>query len=221
MSAELVEADRLYFHRHQGANLEDSIALLERALQDRRDDPALLWRLGRGLMRRGERLASKKEKLAVFVRSEELCRRAAAAAPRDAQAHYWLGVAMGRRGQTQGLLRSLFLIEPLRREMRAAIEIDPRHGGAHLVLGQMLLEIPGWAGGNKKEAVRELETAAELEPDYAPHLTALAQAYMAVGERDKARAALRRVLAIEHPADPGEYDDNVREANEMLGKLGS
>ena len=216
-SSAFAEADRLYFHRHQGRNLEDSIALLEARPGG---DPESLWRLGRSLLRLGERRDTKKEKLGVYVRAEGLLRRAVGLSPRSAEAHYWLGIAMGRRGQTRGVIRSLFLIGPLRRKMRTVLELEPGHGGAHHVLGAMLLEIPAVAGGDKKAAVRELETAARLEPGYSPHFTALAEAYMAVGERGKAKAALERIFAIQQPADPGEYDDNVKEAHEMLGRLG-
>ena len=175
--------------------------------------------MGRDLVRLGERRAGKADQLAIYGRAEKLLRQAVALQPREAAAHFWLGLAMGRYGETRGILRSLFLIGPLRREMRTVLELDPRHGGAHHVLGEMLREIPAFAGGSKKEAVRELETAAKLEPDYSPHFTALAEAYMAVGERDKAHTALEHIFAIQHPADPGEYDENVQEARDMLKKL--
>jgi len=218
-SAALAEADRLYFHRNQGRNLEDSIALLESGLGQAPEQPGVQWRLGRGLVRLGERRAGKKEKLEAYTRAEDLLRRAVALAPSDPEAHYWLGLAMGRRGQVRGILRSLFLVGPLRREMRTVLELDPDHGGAHHVLGSMLLELPGFAGGDQKEGLRELETAARLEPDSSAHFTALAEAYRDAGEPDKAQAACEHILAIARPADPGEYDENVAEARELLRKL--
>jgi tetratricopeptide (TPR) repeat protein len=211
------EPDRLYFHRHQGRNLEESISLLER--MDQSEAP-VLWRLGRSLLRLGERQPAKADKLADYTRAEELLKKAVELAPSDPQAHYWYGISLGRRGQVRGILRSLFLVKPLRREMRTVLELDPKSGAAHHVLGQMLMDIPAIAGGSKKEGVRELEKAAELEPDDSTHFTALAEAYLAVGEKAKARAACEHILAIKTPADPGEYDDNVKEAREMLEKLG-
>ncbi|MBI5240281.1 MAG: hypothetical protein HY926_07390 [Elusimicrobia bacterium] len=211
------EPDRLYFHRHQGRNLEDSISLLGGMDQG---DAAVLWRLGRGLLRLGERRPAKADKLAEYTRAEGLLKKAVELAPSDPQAHYWYGISMGRRGQVRGVLRSLFLVKPLRREMRAVLELDPKSGAAHHVLGEMLMELPAIAGGSRKEGVRELEKAAELEPDYSPHFTALAEAYLAVGEKAKAEAALKHIFDIKIPADPGEYDDNVKAARELLEKLG-
>jgi predicted Zn-dependent protease len=126
---------------------------------------------------------------------------------------------MGRRGQTRGILRSLFLVGPMRREMRTVLLLDPRNGGAHHVLGEMLMDIPAVAGGDKQEGVQELELAARLEPDYSPHFIDLAEAYIAVGQKAKAKAALEHIAAIRSPADPGEYDENVQDAREMLKKL--
>jgi len=218
-AASAAEADRLYFHRHQGTNLADDISFLEAQLKADPEQPAWLWRLGRALVRLGERQAAKSDKLATYTRAVVFLNRAVSLAPREPQAHYWLGLALGRRGQVRGVLRSLFLVGPLRQEMRTVLELDPNNGGAHHVLGEMLLAIPIFAGGSKKQAVRELETAAVLEPDSSAHFTALAEAYLAVGERGQARAALERVFSIRRPSDPGEYDDDVQEARDMLKRI--
>lgn len=210
------EADSLYWNRNQNGNLERSIALLE---SQPSNQPETLWRLGRSLVSLGVKKVSKPEKLEIFSRAESLLRQAVALEPRSPQAHYWLGMAMGRRGETRGILRSLFLIGPLKREMREVLKLDPKHAGAHHVLGEMLFQIPRLAGGSKKGAVRELETAASLEPDGASHFTALAEVYLAVGKHDQARTALEHVFAIKTPVDPAEYDEDVRDAREMLKKL--
>jgi len=218
-AAILAEADRLYLHRDQGSNLSAAVVLLEERARVADADPQVLWRLGRCLVRQGELRADRVGKLAVYARAEEVLRRAVDLAPREADAHYWLGIAMGRRGETRGILRSLFLIGPLRREMRTVLELDSQNGGAHHVLGEMLREIPAFAGGDKKAAARELETAARLEPDEAAHFTALARAYLDLGRPDQARAVLEHVFTIRSPADPGEYAEDVLDAREMLKKL--
>jgi len=215
----LAEADRLYLHRDQGANLSAAVALLEERLRVADEDPQALWRLGRCLVRQGEQRADRVGKLAAYDQAESLLRRAVDLAPREASAHYWFGIAMGRCGEARGILRSLFLVRPLRREMRTVIDLDPKNGGAHHVLGEMLREIPAFAGGDKKAAARELQTAARLEPDQAAHFTALAQAYLDLGRPDQARAALEHVFTIRHPADPGEYEEIVQDAREMLKKI--
>lgn len=211
--------DSLYFYRHQPGNLEESIKRLEELVVARPGEGDHLWRLGRSLVRFGERQDSKKDKLKAFERAEELCRKAVELKPQDADAHFWLGLAMGKRGQTRGILKSLFLLGPLRREMEAVIKLDPKHGGAYHVLGEMDMQVPGFAGGSKKRAVKNLEKALDLTPNYTAHHPALAEAYMEVGDKEKAIAVLKRAFTVTAPEDPGEFDDNLKDARELLKKL--
>lgn len=211
--------DELYFHRHLEGNLERAIAGLEDMLKADPEDPGALWRLGRAWVRLGERRSERRKKLELFEKAEAAVRRSLEKEEPNAEAHFWLGVAMGRTGQTRGIWKSLFLVRPIKAEMRRVLELDPSHGGARHVLGEMLRQIPRFAGGSKKGAVRELETALEADPTYTAHHPALAQAYVEIGEVQKARDVLNKIFEVREPRDPGEYADNVREAREMLQRL--
>ena len=57
------------------------------------------------------------------------------------------------------MLKSLFLVGTIRREMETTLKLDPSHGGAHHVLGELYWQLPGFAGGDKELAVREFEKA--------------------------------------------------------------
>ncbi|MBI5631084.1 MAG: glycerate kinase [Elusimicrobia bacterium] len=207
--------DDAYFHRDRPRNLEKSLELCDKALAENPEDAQALWRKGRSLVRLGEREKSSKDKLRHFKRAEEALRAAIASKSKEAEAHFWLGIALGRRGQTQGIFKSLFLVGPIREEMRRTLELDPRHGGAHHVLGEMYFQIPG--GRRKKElSARELEEAVRLSPNYTAHYVPLARVYEYLGEKDKAVAALRRVSEIKDPEDPAEYPENLKEAEEAL-----
>ena len=215
----MAAVDRLYFNRHRDGHLEESIKLLEAATAAKPEDAPALWRLGRSLVRLGERKDAKKDKLSAFERAEELCRKSVALNPKDPDAHFWLVLAMGKRGQTRGILKSLFLLGPLRREMEETIKLDPKHGGAYHVLGEMDMQVPGFAGGSKKRAVKHLETALELTPNYTAHYPALAEAYEETDQREKAVAVLKRAFTVTAPDDPGEFEDNLKDARQMLGRL--
>ena len=217
----LSEADALYLHRNVAGNLEKSNALLRQRVSTDPSDSAAWWRLGRGLERLGERQQDKKQKLATFDEAKKALERSIEISPNVAEAHFNLGITLGRIGETRGVLKSLFLVSPIKREMKRTLELDPKHGGAHHVLGEMLRQIPRFAGGSKKGAVQELETSIELDPKRTAHYTALAQAYLDAGEPAKARQTLERMLAIKDPADPGEIDDDVADARRMLAKIGT
>jgi len=218
--AAYAEADDLYLHRNRGRDLELSVSVLEGRLAQDPADAQALWRLGRSLLRLGEEARGTEERLALFERAEGSIERSLRIDERSAEAHYWCGLAMGRAGQERGMLRSLFLVGPIRRHMRRALELDPRMGRAHQVLGEMAKEIPGFAGGSKRRAVAELEEAVRLSPGYSAAYISLAKACVEVGEKEKARAVLRRVLELKAPDDPAEHGENVAEAGRMLSELG-
>lgn len=218
-AADLKEVDRLYFHRHQGTNLEETIARLEAALKESPDDPQVLWRLGRSLARRGERVENRKEKLALYERAEKFLRRSVELAPTDPDANFWLGVALGRIGQTRGVLKSLFLVGPIKRQMQAVLRLAPDYGGAHHVLGELLWQLPGFAGGDKRKALEEFEAAVRLSPNYTANHGALAEAYLHFKRVDDARRVLEAVAAVKEPADPAEYPDNLKDARALLEQI--
>lgn len=213
--ASFQEIDRLYYHRHEPGSLEKSQAQLQKL----EPSAEALWRLGRGLVRQGELAEVKREKLRLFGEAERSLRKAVELDEKNVEAHYWLGIAMGRAGQTRGVLKSLFLIGPIRKEMRRVLELDPKHSGAHHVLGEMLRQIPAFAGGSKKGAAEELEKAVELNPRRSAHYVALARAYMDLGETEKARSALSRLDRLSEPDDPAEHPSALEDAAELRRRL--
>ena len=216
---DLTAADWLYFHRNHDDNLNECLADLNGLLAKNPKDGEALWREGRAMIRVGESLQGRKAKILEFREAMDTLKKSAALPPRDADAHFWLGVAMGRMGQAQGIFHSLFLVGPLRREMRTVLAIDPNYAGAHRVFGEMDLQIPRFAGGSAAKGIKELEESVRLAPSATSDYVALAQAYQSVGEKAKAVAALKRMMKVSTPDDPAEYLDDVKDAKELLEKL--
>lgn len=209
------EIDRLYWQRHQG----DHLARYLQALEGGDEDAQRLWRRCRGLVRLGERKKAGAERLADYAAARADCGKAAAAAPSSPEARFWNGVAMGRWGQAKGIMKSLFLVKPIKREMEATLKLDPAHGGAHHVLGEILWQLPGFAGGDKRRALAEFEEAVRLSPDYTANYVPLAEAYLHFERRDDAIRTLKAVLEVKEPADPAEHPDNIADARALLSRL--
>ncbi|MFI5351056.1 MAG: tetratricopeptide repeat protein [Elusimicrobiota bacterium] len=212
------EVDRLYFHRDQGANLADSISALDDLIKSD-GSPDLYWRRCRSLIRRGELRGKKSDKLADYDLARQDCEKSVALSSGSADAHFWYGVAMGRWGEAKGIFKALFLIKPIRREMAATLALDPNHGGAHRVLGEMLWQIPGFAGGDKKAAIAEYETAVRLGPNHSTNYPVLAEAYLHFDRKDDAIRTLKAVAEIKNPDDPAEYPGDLVDAQKLLAKL--
>ena len=128
---------------------------------------------------------------------------------------------MGRYGETKGIMKALFLVGPIKRAMEETIRLDPAHGGAHHVLGEILWQLPGFAGGDKKRALKEFEEAVRLSPDYTANHGPLAEAYLHFKRRDDAIKTLKAVEAVANPADPAEYPENLADARKRLAELES
>ena len=65
----------------------------------------------------------------------------------------------------------------------------------------------------------ELEAAVKASPNYTAAYPSLAEAYLALGEKEKARGALRAALEVGEPEDPGEHDENLADARRLLAEL--
>jgi hypothetical protein len=217
-SGTYAEADRLYFSRNEPGHLEQADTLLRERLKAKEEEPAL-WRLSRCLVRRGEREKDATKKLALFQEAEKVSLRAVELDPKDSQSHFSLGLAYGRRGEIQGIMHSLFLVKPIRKEMEATLALKPDHSGAYHVLGEMLLRLPRMAGGSKSQGLAYLEKALAAAPNNTSIHCDLAEAYLDAGKKDKARAVVERLLAVTAPDDPAEYPDNAAEGRKLLERL--
>lgn len=215
------DVDELYFARDREGNLQRGIGNLEEILKGNPEEGDARWRLCRALARRGETRPRKSDRLADYDSARTQCGKAVALSPDSADAHFWFGVAMGRWGEARGVLKAMFLIKPIRREMEATLKLDPGHGGAHRVLGEMLWQIPAFAGGDKRKALAEFEAAVRLSPNHSANYQPLAEAYLRFGRKDEAIRALNAVAAIQDPADPAEYRENLAEARKLLAALPS
>lgn len=218
-SPRLAESDALYLSRDQPGRLEQAIETLRLRLKEG-EEPAASWRLGRCLIRKGQGTRDKASKLELYKEAERFLRRSAALDASEPEARYWLGLALGLRGQLQGMMRSLFLVKPIRREMEAALALDPSHGPAHMLLGEMLGRLPSVAGGSQVAALDHFQKAVAGDPGYTPPYLALARLHAAAGRSDQARAALERLLAIREPKDPVEAAGDQAEARSLLQGLG-
>ena len=46
-----------------------------------------------------------------------------------ADAHFWLGVGLGRWAETKGMMKALFALKTIKKEMAETLKLDPQHGG--------------------------------------------------------------------------------------------
>mgnify|MGYP000322705609 CR=1 FL=1 len=126
---------------------------------------------------------------------------------------------MGMIGDTRGVLKSFFLIEPIKGRMNKTLELAPNHNGAHHVLGVMYRKLPGFKGGSNEKSAQELELASSLKPNDTLTRYELALTYIEMDKIEKAKEQLKKVLDEENPSDPVEAENNKRESRLLYNKL--
>ena len=197
-----VEAARALVARYHEdlAGLDRARDLLEAALaKDRQVDAMVMLSYVQFLV--GDvRAVSPEDKLAAYDRGREIGRRAVELAPRSHDAHLWYAINTARWGETKGVLRSLFLLPTIREELRILLELDPRSVRAHILAGNVLLEVPGFAGGDRVKAEEHFRKALEIDPRFTNARVDLARVYIADARYADARRELTRVVNEPSPS---------------------
>ena len=160
------------------------------------------------------------EKLAAYDRGRELGKRAVELAPRDEEAHLWYAINSGRWGQTKGVLRSLFLLPTVREEIETILNLNPRSARGRALAGNVLMEVPGFAGGDRVRAEKQFRWGIEADPHFTSLRVDLARLLIAGGRYAEARQELARVLEERTPTNVADWTVKDRpRARELLESL--
>jgi len=196
----------------------------------------IYWRISRSYIDIGEHLpdktsAQKDEQEKMYKKSLEYADKAVKLAPGEAITYVRRAIANGRIALFQGVFSAIGTVKDVKADCEKAIQLG--NGGnyvqalAHYVLGRThlkvcekayLLRLPlglGW--GDTGEAVKLLETANKLKPNFRMFLYELAKAYVEEDEYDKAKATLKLV----EKAPVADEDDNqvLADAKKLYEKI--
>lgn len=170
-----------------------------------------LWQAAAAAVDRGEFERNEAVRTALYVKAAEYARRAVALNPGDAEGHFHLARALGRRALAVGPRERVKYGIDVREKALTALSLSPRHPGALHVMGVWHAEImrlngiaravaKAFLGGQVfgtaswSEAVRYLEASVQVEPDRLVHRLDLARIYRDMGRTDEARASYRAAL---------------------------
>ncbi len=121
-------------------------------------------------------------------------------APKNAQAHYWLGYALGNRIGEVGMIGKLPLTLDLRDAFEQAVKLDPSLTDAHTALIEFYLQAPSGMGGGIDKA--KAQAAAIAKYDRAASFSA--QIRIAMHEKKVAQAVNYAQAAVAlKPDDAG------------------
>ena len=213
------EIAALYFSRDEGDNFELHYTKLNELLKSKPNDGEVYWRISRYHYWKGKLAKEKSKKVTSFEAAQKWAEKGIAKDPKNPEVYYWSGVSMGMIGNTKGVLKSLFLIDPIKKMMNKTVELNPDHSGAHHVLGVLYRKIPGFKGGSNEKSVKELLIAIKLKSTYTLTHYELALTYIELKQEEKAKVELKKVLDEKNPSDPIQAKIDKRKSRLLYNKL--
>ena len=166
------------------------------------------------------RAIGEEQKLQSYDRGRQAAERAMELEPKNVWAHLWFAITTARWGQTKGVVRSLFLLPTVKREIDTILELDPKLPPAYALAGNVYYEVPALLGGDLDTAERMFRKGLELNPRFTSMRVGLAKVLIKQGRVADARQELQRVLDERHPENLADWTmkDSTR-ARAMLESL--
>ena len=215
----LTQADELYETMSDVETAEKALDLYRKALNLTEDKYEPYWKIARMFYYIGEHTKSNKEKKNIFSQAIYYAEKAIQISPEQPDGYYWRGVNNGKYGESRGVLKSLFLVKPIKSDMNKVIELDPKYedGGAYRVLGRVYFKLPGFAGGDNEESLKLLEKSIEIGPEDANTRLFLGETLLAMNEIERAREELEFVLSMEDdPCWKSDVGNAKKSAEELI-----
>jgi tetratricopeptide (TPR) repeat protein len=170
---------------------------LEQAARTLRDDYDAQWEAARALAFLAENETRPEIRLDAARRGVVLARQARTLKPDGVEGQYWYALVVGLLAN-EDRSYGLSAVGEMETALKRAIELDERYdlAGPPRVLGILQLRTPPppTSIGSPRKALRLLQHAVELFPDYPENYLYLAEALRDNGRADEAREALRKVL---------------------------
>lgn len=215
------EADALYETMQDMETATAALKLYRKALAAAEDKYEAFWKIARMMYYVGEHQEKKKDRKNTFAQAVYHCDKAVELGPDKPDGYYWRAVNNGKYGETRGVLKSLSLVKPIKRDLNKVIELDRGYedGGPDRVMGRVYFKLPGFAGGDKDKSLEHLEKSLEYGPEDVVTRLYLAETLLDHKRIEDARAELEYILNMaDDPRWVLAIAENKEAARELLKK---
>jgi tetratricopeptide (TPR) repeat protein len=183
----------------------------------------VLTQLGRAYYLLGESETDKKKAMAYLNKAVSTLDRVLRAEPNGTHSIYWRCMALLKQSDIDGGLKALGKVKEAMKGLEVVSSRDEMYdsAGAYRTRGKVLIDAPSWSFiGDKKKGMELLEKAKNLVPSCLLNHLYLAQAYLANGRKEDAKAQLGFVMAT--PVNPQNQKDDMEtkaEAKKLFDSL--
>jgi tetratricopeptide (TPR) repeat protein len=166
------------------------------------------------------RARTQEEKLDAYDRGRQAAQRAVELEPKNATARFWFATNTARWGQTKGIVRSLFLLPTVQREIETILELDPKLTAVYSLAGNVYYEVPALLGGDLEKAEAMFRKGLGQDPKFTGFRVGLAKVLIKKGRYAEARREIQAVLDEKEPRNLADWTlKDSKEARALLESI--
>lgn len=111
----------------------------------------------------------------------------------------WQGAVAASMARIKGGAGALGLIKQAKKDLDAALDVDPDNAMARAIRGNIFAKAPGWplSVGSKKKAAADFVQALQAQPNNILALQGYGEFLADQGDRDQARIQYQKALGVE------------------------
>lgn len=204
------EADSLY----EAFEEKEALNAYEQILNRDPDNYRALWRASFLYSRIGNRKKEKETQKEYYAKAQELARKSLQVDSTDAESHFVMSVAMGRKALIASARDRVAASRDIKKHVDLALAYDSTHAGAWHVLGRWNFKVAnlnfverlaantlfGGIPGNatNEKAAEAIRRAIELNDNYVLYYHDLAMVYDEMGKQNEAINACQSALNLDN-----------------------
>ncbi len=190
------QADALYAKRVHKGMADKAIEAYQQVLAVDDTLADAYWKVARVYYWKGSHAGSDAKAAAAYREGIEFAKLGVEADDSSVGAHFWLGTLYGAFGEVKGVMQSLHLIAPMKKEMERALKLDDTYewGGTYRVLCRLYAKLPGFKGGDITKSIAYGRKAVKAGPTHPMNYLFLAESLIQADKKDEAKVQLQKVI---------------------------
>ncbi|MCP4199752.1 MAG: tetratricopeptide repeat protein [Proteobacteria bacterium] len=204
----LIKGEALYqtYHFAPG-RLQEAITIFEAVLVNQPESYFVLWKLAEMYASFGETLPEeqKKTKFALWKTGAAYAERAIKVNPKAREGHFFYVANQGTMAKHETVFTSVWKLRRVRKEIGIALKLDPKYAPAVMAQANFLVSVPGFLGGDEREAMQLYEKVLRLDPSYIAAHYFMAELDYENKRYDSAIRHLKQVIECKKPWHIGNY----------------